>query len=97
MMTTIDPDCRAHADAHTAHRARLHIRPVAAVAVIAGSALLGGCAVVSIAGAAASVAASAASTVVDVGIGAVKVTGRVIGKGVDLVTGPDVPPTPSRQ
>ena len=60
-------------------------------------ALFAGCAVVTLAGTAASVAATAASTVVDVGVGAVKVTGKVIGKGVDLVTGPDAPPTTSRQ
>ena len=88
------PDCRARADAHPAHRAWLRTRPGAAVAAIAVPVLLGGCAVVTIAGTAASVAATAASTVVDVGVGAVKVTGKVIGKGVDLVTGPGAPPTP---
>ncbi len=96
-MTTIDPYCRAHADAHSAHRPQLHIRPIAAVAAIAMPALLGGCAVVSIASTAASVAATAASTAIDVGVGAVKVTGHVIGKGVDLVTGPGAPATPARQ
>ena len=60
---------------------------------IAGSSLVSGCAVVTVASAVASVAATAASTVVDVGVGAVRVTGKVIGKGVDLVTGS--PPSPS--
>jgi hypothetical protein len=96
-MTTIDPYCRTHADPQPGHRARSHIRPIAAAAAIAMPALLGGCAVVSIAGTAASVAATAASTAIDVGVGAVKVTGKVIGKGVDLVTGPGASPTPSRQ
>ena len=88
------PDCRARGDAPPAHRGWLRTRPVAAAAAIAVPVLFGGCAVVTIAGAAASVAATAASTVVDVGVGAVKVTGKVIGKGVDLVTGSGAPPTP---
>lgn len=96
-MTTIDPYYRAHTDTHPEQRARLHVRPIVAVAAIAMPALLGGCAVVSIASTAASVAATVASTAIDVGVGAVKVTGKVIGKGVDLVTGPSATPTSSRQ
>jgi hypothetical protein len=50
------------------------------------AAMLSGCAVVSVATTAASLAVGVASTAVDVGVGAVKVTGKVIGKGVDLAT-----------
>ena len=53
---------------------------------LAGLTLASGCAVVSVASAAASIAATAASTAVDVGVGAVRVTGKVIGKGIDIVT-----------
>lgn len=69
---------------------------VALVGALASSVLTAGCAVVTVAGAAASVAATAASTVVDVGVGAVRVTGKVIGNGVDLVTGPSASSTPVR-
>ena len=97
-MTIIDPGSPAQALDRSVGRSRSHIRRVAiaVAATFAMSPLLGGCAVVTIAGAAASVAATAAATAVDVGVGAVKVTGKVIGKGVDLVTGPGAPPTPSR-
>ena len=57
---------------------------------LAGLTLASGCAVVTVASAAASIAATAASTAVDVGVGAVRVTGKVIGKGIDIVT-----PSPS--
>ena len=58
------------------------------------SSMVSGCAVVSVVGTAANVAATAASTAIDLGAGAVRVTGKVIGKGVDIVTGS--PPTPPR-
>lgn len=73
-----------------------HVRLAATLLVSLPILSVSGCAVVTLAGAAASVAATAASTVVDVGIGAVRVTGKVIGKGVDLVTGsPPTPPSPT--
>ena len=76
-----------------AWRARLAAAMFVSLAIVTVS----GCAVVTIAGAAASVAATAASTVVDVGVGAVRVTGKVIGKGVDLVTSsPPAPVLPTR-
>ena len=64
---------------------------------IAVTMLMSGCAVVTVVGAAASVAATAASTAVDVGVGAVRVTGKVVGKGVDIVTGsPSSPSAPAK-
>lgn len=43
------------------------------------SLLLGGCAVVTVAGAAVGVATTAASLAVDAGVGAVKLTGKAVG------------------
>ena len=95
-MRDTEGDCRPPM-AKPAHRARIaSARTLAVTAAMAT--LLGGCAVVSVASTTVSLAATAASTAVDVGVGAVKVTGKVIGKGVDLVTGgpsaPSVPPRP---
>ena len=57
-------------------------------AALCGAALLvSGCAVVSVASSAATLAVGVVSTAVDVGVGAVKVTGKVIGKGIDVATG----------
>lgn len=56
-------------------------------AVAAMVPFVSGCAVISVASTAVSVATSVASTAVDVGVGAVKVTGKVLGKGVDVMTG----------
>jgi ferric-dicitrate binding protein FerR (iron transport regulator) len=56
-------------------------------AVAAMFPFVSGCAVISVASTAVSVATSVASTAVDVGVGAVKVTGKVLGKGVDVMTG----------
>ena len=72
---------------------RCTVRHCAMATLLASLALLQGCAVITIAGAAASVAATAASTAIDVGVGAVRVTGKVIGAGVDVVTGPPAPPS----
>jgi len=52
-----------------------------------------GCAVVSVATTATSLAVGVVSTAVDVAIGAGKVTAKVIGAGIDVVTpGPSAPP-----
>lgn len=48
--------------------------------------LLGGCAVVTVAGAVVSVGATAVGVAADVAVGAVKVTGKVAGAAVDAVT-----------
>jgi hypothetical protein len=65
----------------------------AAVLVIAAS----DCAVVSagvaVVSTAAAVTTGVASTAVDDGVGAVKVTAKVVGKGVDAIT-PSAPPQP---
>lgn len=45
---------------------------------------LGGCAVITVAGAATSVAVTGASLAVGAGVGAVKLTGRAVGAAVDL-------------
>ncbi len=62
---------------------------------------LGGCAVVSVAGAAVGVAGSAAGAAISAGgavvSGTVKVAGKVVEKTVDLVTpSPAAPPTPAK-
>ena len=54
---------------------------------------LGGCAVVTVAGAAVGVVATGASLAVDAGVGAVKLTGKAVGAAVDAVT-PDSAPKP---
>ncbi|RCW76262.1 hypothetical protein DES41_101868 [Pseudorhodoferax soli] len=46
----------------------------------------GGCAVVTVAGAAISVGATAVGVAADVAVGAVKVTGKAVGAAVDAVT-----------
>ena len=51
--------------------------PLAAMAV--GSALLGGCTVITVAGAAVGVAATGVGLAVDAGVGAVKLTGKAVG------------------
>ncbi len=60
------------------------LRPLLVVIVVA--ALSSGCAVVSIAGAAAGAAISVTGAVVSTGV---KVTGKVIEKGIDVVAGGD--------
>jgi len=59
-------------------------------ATLAGAGALGGCAVVTVAGAAAGAAISVTGAVVSTGV---KVTGKVIEKTVDIVT-PGRPATP---
>jgi hypothetical protein len=48
--------------------------------------LLTGCAVVTVAGAAASLAVTGAGLAVDAGVGAVRLTGKAIGAAADAVT-----------
>ena len=55
--------------------------------------LVSGCAVVSVVSTVATVTAGAISTAVDVGAGALRVTGKVIGKGVEAMTGSGSPPS----
>lgn len=63
-----------------AHRA-------AAACLLAGAGLaLGGCAVVTVAGAAASLAITGAELAVDATVGAAKLTGKAVGAAVDAVT-----------
>ena len=49
------------------------------------AAALGGCAVVTVAGAAASVAATAGSLAVDAAVGTVRLTGKAVGAAADAV------------
>ena len=65
-------------------------RRVAAVAALAAALALPGCAVVSVAGAAAGAAISVTGAVISTGV---KVTGKVIEKTIDVVT-PGSPPAP---
>lgn len=71
----------------TGEKQRKAARRLAFCSVAVMLPFVSGCAVISLASAAVSVASSVASTAVDVGVGAVKVTGKVLGKGVDVVTG----------
>lgn len=54
--------------------------------VLALAAVLAGCTVLSVAGTAVSVGATAVGVAVDVTVGAARVTGKVIGGAVDAVT-----------
>jgi len=82
---------------HTERTARRSCVSLAAVVLSMPLAVLvSGCAVVTVGAAVVSTAATVASTAVDVGVGAVKVTGKVIGKGVDVVTGSSSPPAPAK-
>jgi hypothetical protein len=58
-----------------------------ASALVFATALLGGCAVVTVAGAAVGVAATGVGLVVDAGVGAVKLTGKAVGAAAGAVTG----------
>ncbi len=58
------------------------LRPVVVTALIAAASVFGGCAVVSVAGAAAGAAISVTGAVVATGV---RVTGKVVEKTVDLV------------
>ncbi len=64
--------------------ARLLTR-IAAVALLAASTLLGGCAVVSVASTAVSVGASAVGLVADAAVGTVKIAGKAVGAAADAV------------
>jgi hypothetical protein len=79
-------------------RSRRRAIPVAFWSAAAMIPLLSGCAVVSAVSTVATVAVGVVSTAVDVGVGAVKVTGKLIGKSVEVVTGsgPSAPPDVSK-
>ena len=55
------------------------------LALLAGVSALGGCAVVTVAGAAVGVAATGASLAVDAAVGTVKIAGKAAGLAVDAV------------
>jgi hypothetical protein len=76
------------------NRLRQRAIPVAFWGAAAMIPFLSGCAVVAVVSTVATVAVNVVSTAVDVGVGAVKVTGRVIGKSVDVVTGSGSPALP---
>lgn len=61
------------------------MRLLQAFACALAAAALSGCVVVTVAGAAVSVAATVVGTAVDVAVGTVKVAGRAIGSAVDAV------------
>ena len=71
---------------HYSGKKARHHSTASLVAALLGASVLSGCAVVSVAGAAAGAAISVAGAVVSTGV---KVTGSVIEGGVDMVTGPD--------
>lgn len=58
---------------------RLVRRFVSPALLAAGCALLGGCTVITVAGAAVGVAATGVGLAVDAGVGAVKLTGKAVG------------------
>ncbi|MBE7369507.1 hypothetical protein [Ramlibacter pallidus] len=58
---------------------------VRAAILVLGAASLGGCAVVTVAGAATSLAVTAGSLAVDAAVGTVKITGAAAGLAVDAV------------
>jgi hypothetical protein len=66
----------------TPRRARLLLAPCLAVAL---AATLGGCAVVTVAGTAVSVGASAVGLAADAAIGTVRITGKAVGAAADAV------------
>jgi hypothetical protein len=65
------------------------VRGLAMAGALALGSLLGGCAVVTVGGAAVGLAATGAGLVVDAAVGTVKVTGKVVGAAVDAVTPSD--------
>ena len=62
------------------------LRAVVCAISLAGSLLLAGCAVVTVAGAAVGLAATGAGLAVDAAVGAVKLTGAAVGAAADAVT-----------
>lgn len=67
------------------------MRPVLFALTGAAAALLTGCAVVTVASTAASIAASGVSLAADAAIGTVRITGRAIGAAADVVLPPPQP------
>jgi hypothetical protein len=65
------------------------MRRTALLAAAFSCALLGGCAVVTVAGAVVSVGVGVVGVATDVAVGAVKVTGKAVGAAVDVVTPSD--------
>ncbi len=65
------------------------MRLVRALAIGAVLAALGGCTVLTIAGAAASVAVTGASLAVDAAVGAARLTGKAVGAAADAATNDD--------
>ena len=61
------------------------MRPVFISLALAAGALLSRCAVITVAGTAASVAASSVGLAADAAIGTVRITGRAIGAAADVV------------
>jgi hypothetical protein len=61
------------------------MKPLALAFAAACSLLLGGCAVVTVAGTAASVAVTGAGLAADAVVGTVKLTGKAVGAAADLV------------
>lgn len=57
----------------------------AGLALLAGAPALTGCAVISVAGTAASVAAAGAGLAVDAAVGTVRITGKVVGAAADAM------------
>ena len=56
-------------------------------ALVLATSLLGGCAVVTVAGAVVGVAATGVGLAVDAGVGAVKLTGKAVGAAAGAVSG----------
>jgi len=73
----------------------LRPRAIAAPAAALLLAALSGCAVVSVVSTAVSVTTTVAGAAVDVGVGAVKVVGKVAGKCIDAVSGSPAPAGPA--
>ena len=70
---------------------RALLRPLVMAAALGALAGLGGCAVVMVAGAVASVAATGAGIAADVAVGTVRMTGKAVGAAVDAVKPGEVP------
>ncbi len=68
----------------TPNRSPLPCRAVLAI-LLAATSLLGGCAVVTVVGTAASVAASGVGLAADAAIGTVRLTGKAVGAAADAV------------
>ena len=62
-----------------------NFRSLLAASLVASAALLGGCAVVTVASTAVSIAASGVGLAADAAIGTARITGRAIGAAADVV------------